>query len=71
MTALDRKLLRDLKRLWSQALTLALVVAAAVAGFITTYSAYDSLQYSRDRYHWQVDRTRSQASTTNQPRVPT
>jgi putative ABC transport system permease protein len=51
MTALDRKLLRDLKRLWSQALTLALVVAAAVAGFITTYSAYDSLQYSRDRYY--------------------
>ena len=39
MTALDRKLLRDLRRLWSQALTLALVVAAAVAGFITTYSA--------------------------------
>ncbi len=51
MNALDRKLLRDLQRLWSQALTLALVVAAAVAGFITTYSAYDSLQYSRDRYY--------------------
>lgn len=51
MTALDRKLLRDLKLLWSQALTLALVVAAAVAGFMTTYSAYDSLQYSRDRFY--------------------
>lgn len=51
MKALDRKLLRDLMLLWSQALTLALVVAAAVAGFITTYSAYDSLQYSRDRYY--------------------
>ena len=51
MSALDRKLLRDLQRLWSQALTLALVVAAAVAGFITTYSAYESLQYSRDRYY--------------------
>lgn len=51
MRALDRKLLRDLQLLWSQALTLALVVAAAVAGFITTYSAYDSLQYSRDRYY--------------------
>jgi len=51
MTALDRKLLRDLRRLWSQALTLALVVAAAVAGFITTYSAYDSLQYSRDQFY--------------------
>ncbi len=51
MTALDRKLLRDLRLIWSQALTLALVVAAAVAGFITTYSAYDSLQWSRDRYY--------------------
>lgn len=51
MKALDRKLLRDLTLLWSQALTLALVVAAAVAGFITTYSAYDSLQFSRDRYY--------------------
>jgi putative ABC transport system permease protein len=45
VSTLDRKLLRDLQRLWSQALTLALVVAAAVAGFITTYSAYESLQY--------------------------
>ncbi len=51
MKALDRKLLRDLQRLWSQVLTLALVVGAAVAGFITTYSAYDSLQFSRDRYY--------------------
>ncbi len=54
MKALDRKLLRDLVLLWSQALTLALVVAAAVAGFITTYSAYDSLQFSRDRYYTQA-----------------
>lgn len=53
MTALDRKLLRDLWLIWSQVLTLALVVAAAVAGFITTYSAYDSLQWSRDRYYTQ------------------
>ena len=51
MKALDRKLLRDLMLLWSQALTLALVVGAAVAGFITTFSAYDSLQYSRNRYY--------------------
>jgi putative ABC transport system permease protein len=54
MKALDRKLLRDVVLLWTQALTLALVVAAAVAGFITTYSAYDSLQYSRDRYYAQA-----------------
>ena len=51
LKALDRKLLRDLRALWSQALTLALVVGAAVAGFITTYSAYDSLDWSRQRYY--------------------
>ncbi len=51
MKALDRKLLRDLRALWSQVLTLALVVGAAVAGFITTYSAYDSLDWSRQRYY--------------------
>ncbi len=51
MKALDRKLLRDLRLLWSQVLTLALVVGAAVAGFITTYSAYDSLDWSRQRYY--------------------
>jgi putative ABC transport system permease protein len=54
--ALDRKMLRDLWRIRSQAVTLALVVASAVAGFITTYSAQDSLAASRDlayvRHHF-------------------
>ncbi len=48
MRALDHKLLRDLWLIRSQAVTLALVVASAVAGFITTYSAQDSLAWSRD-----------------------
>lgn len=51
MRALDRKLLRDLRLLWSQALTIALVVASGVAGFITTLSAVDSLTLARDRYY--------------------
>ena len=51
MRALDRKLLRDLRLLWSQALTIALVVASGVAGFITTLSAVDSLALARDRYY--------------------
>lgn len=51
MKALDRKLLRDLRLMWSQALTIALVVASGVAGFITTFSAYDALAWSRDRYY--------------------
>ena len=39
MRALDRKLLRDLRLMWSQALTIALVVASGIGGFITTLSA--------------------------------
>ena len=53
MKALDRKLLRDVQQIWSQVLTLAVVVGSAVAGFITTYSAQDSLSWSRDRYYAQ------------------
>jgi putative ABC transport system permease protein len=33
MKALDRKLLRDLRLMWSQALTIALVVASGIGGF--------------------------------------
>ena len=51
MKTLDRKLLRDLRLMWSQALTIALVVASGVAGFITCFSAYDALSWSRDLYY--------------------
>jgi len=51
MKALDRKLLRDLRAMWSQVLTIALVVASGVAGFITTLSAVDSLALARDRFY--------------------
>jgi putative ABC transport system permease protein len=49
--ALDRKLLRDLRLMWSQALTIALVVASGIGGFITTLSAVDSLALARDRFY--------------------
>jgi putative ABC transport system permease protein len=51
MKALDRKLLRDLRLMWSQALTIALVVASGIGGFITTLSAVDSLALARDRFY--------------------
>jgi putative ABC transport system permease protein len=51
MTTLDRKLLGDLRLMWSQALTIALVVASGVGGFITSFSAFDSLSWSRDVYY--------------------
>jgi putative ABC transport system permease protein len=51
MKALDRKLLRDLRLLWSQALTIALVVASGIGGFITSLSAVDSLALARDSFY--------------------
>jgi putative ABC transport system permease protein len=51
MKALDRKLLRDLRTMWSQALTIALVVASGIGGFVTTLSAVDSLAAARDRFY--------------------
>ena len=53
MKALDRKLLRDLRLMWSQALTIALVVASGIGGFITTLSAVESLELARDRFYAQ------------------
>jgi putative ABC transport system permease protein len=54
MRALDRKLWRDLRQLWSQALTIALVVASGVGGFLTTLSAVDSLDAARERFYAQA-----------------
>ena len=51
MKALDRKLLRDLRLMWSQALTIALVVASGVGGFVTSLSAVDSLASARDDFY--------------------
>jgi putative ABC transport system permease protein len=49
--ALDRKLLRDLWRLRSQVLTIALVVASGVGGYIGSLSAHASLTRLRDDYY--------------------
>ena len=51
MQALDRKLWRDLRQLWSQVLTIALVVASGVAGFLSTFSAWDALSWTRATYY--------------------
>ena len=49
--ALDIKLLRDLERLWPQALAIALVMAAGVATLILGVGAHDSLATTRERYY--------------------
>lgn len=53
MKMLDRKLILDLVRMWSQALTIALVVASGIGGFLTSLSAVDSLELARDRFYAQ------------------
>ena len=51
MKALDRKLLRDLFRLKGQVVTIAFVVAAGVAAFVTYRSAWVSLAESQATYY--------------------
>mgnify|MGYP003346734701 CR=1 FL=1 len=51
MTMLDRKLARDLWRVKTQVLTIALVVASGVAGFIASLSTYDSLRNLQLSYY--------------------
>lgn len=48
---LRRKMLRDLRRLWAQALAIALVLAAGVATLILGSGAYASLSETRARYY--------------------
>src|SRR5690606_23746730 len=50
---LDRKLLRDLRSMRGQVLTVSLVVAAGIASFITLRSTLASLSISRDAYYEQ------------------
>jgi len=49
--SLDRKLSRDLWSLKSQVLSIALVIACGIGGFIGTFSTYESLVRSRADYY--------------------
>jgi putative ABC transport system permease protein len=51
MHMLDLKLFRDLKRLWAQALAIALVVAAGVAVLVAMVGTIRSLEETRDAYY--------------------
>jgi putative ABC transport system permease protein len=48
---LDRKLIRDLRRIWAQALAIALVMAAGTATFVLASGAYRSLDETRRAYY--------------------
>jgi putative ABC transport system permease protein len=49
--ALDRKLVRDLWTLKTQVVSIALVIACGIGGFIATFSTHESLTWSRERYY--------------------
>ncbi len=51
MRALDRKLIRDFRRLWAQSLAIALVMACGVATLILAVGAYRSLSETRSAYY--------------------
>ncbi len=51
MKAINTKLLRDLRGLRGQVLTICLLVASGVAGYVAMQSAYRSLYASRDAYY--------------------
>jgi putative ABC transport system permease protein len=51
MQMLDRKLFRDLKRLWAQALAIALVVAGGSATFVGAVGSLRSLEETRAAYY--------------------
>jgi putative ABC transport system permease protein len=56
VSVLDRKLFRDLRRIWAQVLAVALVVACGVATLVIAIGAYRSLEETRaafyDRYRF-------------------
>ncbi|MGF1467755.1 MAG: ABC transporter permease [Sandaracinaceae bacterium] len=51
IAALDRKLLRDARRLGGQVITIALVVASGIASYVTLQGNYRSICDSRDTYY--------------------
>ena len=51
MRALDKKLIRDLRRLWAQALAIALVMACGVATLVLAVGTYRSLDETRNAYY--------------------
>jgi putative ABC transport system permease protein len=51
MHAIDKKLLRDFRRLWAQALAIALVLACGVAILLTSLGMYRALDQTRTAYY--------------------
>ena len=68
MRVLDRKLRRDLSRLWAQALAIALVMACGVATLILSVGAWRSLEETRSAFYDRYRFGTVFASATRAPR---
>jgi len=51
LSALNRKLLRDMRRIWAQSLAIALVLACGVAVLILSFGSLHNLTETRDAYY--------------------
>jgi putative ABC transport system permease protein len=69
LTALNRKLLRDLWEMKGQALAIASVIAAGVTMFVTYLSNFDSLQRTREVYYERQRFAEVFASLTRAPQT--
>ncbi len=74
MRALDRKLARDFRRLWAQALAVSLVLACGVATLILAVGSHNSLESTREAYYQRngfghVFASASRAPLTLQPQL--
>lgn len=67
ISALDRKLLRDLRRIWAQSLAIALVMACGVAMLILSFGTLQNLTQTRDAYY---ERNRFAEIFASATRVP-
>ncbi|WP_223478349.1 ABC transporter permease [Oricola indica] len=68
MRALDKKLLRDFRRLWAQGLSIALVLACGVAIVLISYGMYGALENTRSAYYERNRFADVFASATRAPR---
>jgi putative ABC transport system permease protein len=68
MPVLDKKLLRDIGRLWAQALAIALVMACGVATIVLSVGAYRSLEETRSAFYDRYRFGTVFASATRAPR---
>lgn len=70
LSPLRLKLLRDLRRLWAQALAIALVMAAGVATLVLGVGAYESLDRTRAAYYAESRFADVFADVTRCPQAP-